>query len=118
MGRTGNENSIRKLTEFIISKPKIQEMERSSNCLLKLKRLKKCLRHEEPDRVPISDFFWGSFIKRWKSEMNLPEDANPYNYYDLNGWNGYLGQTYDYIVKLVREHGKYPLQLGEFDEII
>ena len=26
------------------------------------------------------------------------------------------GQTYDYIVKLVREHGTYPIQLGEFDE--
>ncbi len=26
------------------------------------------------------------------------------------------GHTYDYIVKLVREHGRYPLQLGEFDE--
>ena len=25
------------------------------------------------------------------------------------------GQTYDYIVKLVREYGKYPLNLGEFD---
>ncbi len=25
------------------------------------------------------------------------------------------GHTYDYIVKLVREYGKYPLQLGEFD---
>ena len=26
------------------------------------------------------------------------------------------GQTYDYIVKLVREYGQYPLRLGEFDE--
>ena len=26
------------------------------------------------------------------------------------------GHTYDYIVKLVREYGHYPLQLGEFDE--
>jgi len=26
------------------------------------------------------------------------------------------GATYDSIVKLVREYGKYPLQLGEFDE--
>jgi uroporphyrinogen-III decarboxylase len=26
------------------------------------------------------------------------------------------GHTYDYIVKLVREYGKHPLQLGEFDE--
>jgi uroporphyrinogen-III decarboxylase len=25
------------------------------------------------------------------------------------------GRTYDYIVKLVREFGKYPIQLGEFD---
>jgi uroporphyrinogen-III decarboxylase len=26
--------------------------------------------------------------------------------------------TYDYVVQLVREYGKYPLQLGEFDEQI
>jgi hypothetical protein len=25
------------------------------------------------------------------------------------------GQRYDYVVKLVREYGKYPLQLGEHD---
>ena len=28
------------------------------------------------------------------------------------------GYTYDYIVKLVREHGKYPLELGAFNEEI
>ena len=28
------------------------------------------------------------------------------------------GHTYDYIVKLVREYGQYPLELGEFDEKI
>ena len=42
------------------------------------------LRHQEPDRVPISDFFWGSFIKRWREELGLPEDANPYYHYDLD----------------------------------
>jgi hypothetical protein len=26
------------------------------------------------------------------------------------------GHTYDYIVQLVREHGNYPIQLGEFEE--
>jgi uroporphyrinogen-III decarboxylase len=26
------------------------------------------------------------------------------------------GHTYDYIVKLVREYGDYPINLGEFDE--
>jgi hypothetical protein len=28
------------------------------------------------------------------------------------------GKTYDYIVKLVREYGRYPLRLGEFDEAV
>ena len=28
------------------------------------------------------------------------------------------GQTYDYIVKLVREYGRYPLQLGEFEQAV
>ena len=59
-------------------------MERTANCLAKLERMNKVLRHEEPDRVPISDFFWGSFIKRWREELNLPHDASPYNYYDLD----------------------------------
>jgi uroporphyrinogen-III decarboxylase len=25
------------------------------------------------------------------------------------------GESYDYVVKLVREYGEYPLRLGEFD---
>lgn len=59
-------------------------MGRTSNCLAKLDRMNKALRHEEPDRVPISDFFWGSFIKRWRKELNLPDTAEPYSYYDLD----------------------------------
>ena len=30
--------------------------------------------------------------------------------------SGVAGPTYDFIVKLVREHGQYPLRLAEFDE--
>jgi len=26
------------------------------------------------------------------------------------------GPTYDYIVKLVRQYGQYPIQLGEYEE--
>ena len=59
-------------------------MKRSQSCIAKLERMGKALRHEEPDRVPISDFFWGSFINRWRKEMNLPDDASPYHYYDLD----------------------------------
>ena len=59
-------------------------MERSENCLFKLDRLNKAIRHEEADRVPVSDFFWGSFISRWKKDLDLPGDADPYKYYDLD----------------------------------
>jgi len=57
---------------------------RKENTLRKLERMNQALRHAEPDRVPISDFFWGSFIQRWRAELNLPADANPYYYYDLD----------------------------------
>lgn len=50
----------------------------------KLQRMQKTLRHEEPDRVPISDFFWGGFVRRWQEELQLPPEANPYEYYDLD----------------------------------
>lgn len=59
-------------------------MRRSENCLAKIERMNKTLRHEEPDRVPISDFFWGSFVRRWRKELGLPDDTSPYNYYDLD----------------------------------
>jgi len=59
-------------------------MERTQNCLDKLERMNRALRHEEPDRIPVSDFFWGSFIDRWRSDLNLPGDANPYDYYNLD----------------------------------
>jgi uroporphyrinogen decarboxylase len=57
---------------------------RKENTLRKLERMNKALRHEEPDRVPISDFFWGGFIKQWREELGLAADANPYYHYDLD----------------------------------
>ncbi len=61
--------------------------QRSENTVKKLERMKTALSYREPDRVPISDFFWGSFIRRWRAELGLPDDANPYYYYDLD-WIG------------------------------
>ncbi len=46
--------------------------------------MNRTLRHEEPDRVPVSDFFWGSFLDRWRREMGLPPGADIYRYYDLD----------------------------------
>ena len=52
----------------------VTAMERSANCLRKLERMNKTLRHEEADRVPVSDFFWGSFLERWRRDLELPAD--------------------------------------------
>lgn len=59
-------------------------MERTENCLNKLDRLNKALKHEEADRVPVSDFFWGSFLQRWREELGLASDTDIYRYYDLD----------------------------------
>ncbi len=59
-------------------------MERSRNALAKVERINKALRHEEGDRVPISDSFWGSFVTRWREELGLADDVDPYAYYDLD----------------------------------
>ena len=58
--------------------------ERKPNTLKKLERMNRTLSHQEADRVPISDFFWGGFIERWRKDLDLPADANPYYYYDLD----------------------------------
>jgi uroporphyrinogen decarboxylase len=57
---------------------------RKAATLEKLDRMNKALSHREPDRVPISDFFWGGFTKRWREELGLAPDANPYYHYDLD----------------------------------
>jgi uroporphyrinogen decarboxylase len=59
-------------------------MERTPNCLAKLQRMRLALSHREPDRVPVGDFFWGSFLKRWREELGLAADADIYRYYDLD----------------------------------
>jgi hypothetical protein len=59
-------------------------MERSANCISKLERMRKALRHEEPDRVPVSDFFWGGFLRRWREETGAAPGADIYRYYDLD----------------------------------
>jgi hypothetical protein len=64
--------------------PKAGDSSRPANTRRKLERLNTALRHQEPDRVPISDFFWGSFVERWRNDLGLAADANPYSYYDLD----------------------------------
>jgi len=46
--------------------------------------MNRTLRHEEADQVPISDFFWGQFLERWRRDLGLAADADPYDYYNLD----------------------------------
>jgi len=57
---------------------------RTTACRDKLARMDAALHHREGDRVPISDFFWGSFLERWRRELGLPADADIYRHYDLD----------------------------------
>jgi uroporphyrinogen decarboxylase len=57
---------------------------RPENTRRKLARLNAALQHREADRVPVSDFFWGGFVRRWREELGLAPDANPYFHYDLD----------------------------------
>jgi hypothetical protein len=59
-------------------------MKRSSACLAKLDRLNKTLRHEEPDRVPVSDVFWGGFLKNWRESRGLAPDTDVNRFYDFD----------------------------------
>jgi uroporphyrinogen decarboxylase len=59
-------------------------MRRTDACLAKRDRLMKALRHQEGDRVPVGDFFWGSFLERWRRERGLGADADIHEYYDLD----------------------------------
>ena len=59
-------------------------MQRTKQALAKLERMNKALHHQEPDRVPVSDFFWGSFLQRWRRDLGLAADADIYKYYDLD----------------------------------
>ncbi len=50
-------------------------MERTPGCLAKLDRMNRTLRHQEADRVPVSDSFWDAFLNRWQkpgTEYSFP----------------------------------------------
>jgi hypothetical protein len=50
----------------------------------KTARVVAALECREPDRVPISDFFWSGFVRRCRKELGLGESFNPYRHWDLD----------------------------------
>ena len=50
----------------------------------KIERVYRSLEHEEPDRVPLGEFFWSSFLARAKEVLSPDRDFDPYRYWDLD----------------------------------
>lgn len=61
--------------------------QRTARARAKIERVHKALRHQEPDRIPFFEYYWTGFVKRWRQELGLPDDADPYTYYDLEMLN-------------------------------
>jgi uroporphyrinogen decarboxylase len=54
----------------------------STHARKKARRLSLALDHREPDRVPISDFFWSGFLERCREQWG--SDFDPYRFFDLD----------------------------------
>ena len=54
------------------------------NAEAKTKRIMAELNQEEPDRVPVGEFFWTAFNKRCKQELDVGDDFTGYHYWDLD----------------------------------
>ena len=50
----------------------------------KTQRVIAALNREEPDRVPIGEFFWTNFLRRAKAELEVGDDFDPYRHWDLD----------------------------------
>ena len=53
-----------------------------SQCQQKITRLRLALHHQEPDRVPVGEFFWTGFLRRCKAVWG--EEFDPYRRFDLD----------------------------------
>lgn len=51
--------------------------------MTKYERMQKVFKHEEPDRVPITDVFWESTIYRWRKE-GMPSNIDVDDYFGID----------------------------------
>jgi len=94
-------------------------MERTAKALAKLDRMNKTLRHEEADRVPISDFFWASFLERWRKDLGLSAGTDIYKYYDLD-WIVTVSNMDPHIkpFEILEETGEHVVVRTGFEAVI
>lgn len=53
------------------------------DCLTSHERFLKVYRHEEPDRIPMTDSFWGATLERWRRE-GLPAGVAPQTFFGFD----------------------------------
>ena len=94
-------------------------MKRTPNCQAKLNRMNKALHHEEPDTVPVSDFFWGSFVDRWRKDMSLPSNTDIFTYYNLD-WTVTIPNMDPHIkdFEVIDENKDYVIVRTGFEAIV
>ncbi len=66
------------------------------------------LRHEEPDRVPISDSPWATTIARWHRE-GLPEDVDPGEYFGYEGAGHGADCSFRFPTETIEETDEYTI---------
>lgn len=50
----------------------------------KRKRVLTTLNRQEPDRIPIGEWFWGTFLTRCRRDFQQEPNFDPYRYFDLD----------------------------------
>jgi len=82
-------------------------------------RIKKVLKGEIPDRVPICEIcFWGKTIERWKKE-GLPEDVDIYDFFEMDRIT-FLYYKYGFYLerKTLEETEEYLIYRDEYGNIL
>lgn len=52
-------------------------------------RFRRTYAHQEADRIPLREHFWGGAIKRWRRE-GMPENMTPTEFFGLDRWASFL----------------------------
>ena len=55
---------------------------------VKTDRVLKALRRQEPDRVPLGEFFWSAFVQRARAEIAGGGAFDPYRHWHTSGGAG------------------------------
>lgn len=48
----------------------------------KIQRMRDALAHRQPDRVPVGEFFWSGFLKKYRDRLG--DEFDPYRHFDLD----------------------------------